>query len=117
MEPALHDGQILEVSPVQLSDLKRGDLVFYKDSQNGNLLVKRLIGLPGETIGVRSGHVYVNGAELTESYNPTTAEYSYGPVTLQSNEYFVLGDNRNDSYDSHQIGPIRGEQIMGTVTP
>lgn len=75
--------------------------------------IKRVIGLPGETVEVRQGQVYVNGQLLQEPWNPNQASYSRESITLDANQYYVLGDNRNNSSDSHTWGPIGEEQLIG----
>ncbi len=116
MEPNLKKGQIVVVEPVEdLSSLRRGDIILLE--WNGNSLIKRLIGLPGETIEVHQGSILVNGTVYDEPYNVIKPKYEQGPVQLGKDEYYVLGDNRNDSRDSHQFGPITGEIIKGRVIP
>ena len=80
--------------------------------------VKRIIALPGETIEVRDGVVHINGDPLSEPYlDPahTTRAYQMAPVTLGANEYFVMGDNRDNSNDSRRIGPIDRSMVVGRV--
>jgi len=115
MEPTLKIDEIYEVKPVVLDDLKRGDLVVFK--RNNETFVKRLIGLPGETIEMRDGKVYINDEHLVEEYsqNPHLYPVNYGPATLEENQYFVLGDNRRFSMDSHTFGPIDGDSIYEQV--
>jgi len=113
MEPAITDSQKLYTEEVSLSDLNRGDIIYFEISNA--LLVKRLIGLPGETIEVRDGKIYIDGEILVENYEISVPEYVVLPITLGEDEYFVLGDNRNNSKDSHDYGPIKGDQIKGRV--
>ena len=87
--------------------------------------IKRVIGLPGETLEIREGYVYINGEQLTSdtygldvmySNPPTnTIPLNFGPVEIAEEEYFVLGDNRNNSKDSRMLGPIAQRNIMGRV--
>lgn len=115
MEPALHDGQIVTAAPVDLSEMRRGDLVLYEHDTSTYL--KRLIGLPGESIAIHDGQVFINGAALEEPYISKPAAYEQPLITLGADEYYVLGDNRNNSADSHAYGPISGESIKGRVIP
>lgn len=84
---------------------------------NGSRLnfVKRLVGLPGDTVAIRDGYLYVNGAKYDE---PFLAEYiaeDFGPYTVPEGCYFVMGDNRNNSNDSRATGPITRDMIVGEV--
>jgi signal peptidase I len=116
MEPNLKDGQIVTAQPVEdLSSLQRGDVIIFE--WNGNSLIKRLIGLPGETLEIRQGSIIINGEVYDEPYEVMAPEYEQEPIELGQDEYYVLGDNRNDSRDSHQFGPITGEVIKGRVIP
>jgi signal peptidase I len=97
---------------------KRGDIVVINPPvAHDKPFIKRLIGLPGDTILIRDGKVMVNGVALNENYIAETPRYTYPtdgrPYTLGPDEYFVLGDNRNASEDSHFFGPIHASAIMG----
>lgn len=96
----------------------RGDIVVFLDPESGRHFVKRVIGLPGETLEVRDRMVFINGRALDEPYALHTQSAIksvrdiFGPVTLESGEYFVMGDNREASFDSRWFGPVPGERIM-----
>jgi signal peptidase I len=77
--------------------------------------VKRLIGLPGDTIEVKNGTVYLNGTALDEPYIKEKPRYTYGPFNVPENNYFVLGDNRNNSTDSHYGWTVEKDEIVGKV--
>jgi signal peptidase I len=78
--------------------------------------IKRLIGLPDDQIEIREGVVYINGKKLDEPYRaaPPNPLDNYGPVTVPKREYFMMGDNRDDSYDSRYWGFVPNENIIGT---
>lgn len=125
MQPSFHAGQFLIVSRLHylFGAPQRGDIVVFDppgDDGRGDepLLIKRLIGLPGERVEVRDGGVYINGEPLTEAYlNPTGVAQScrgqYCDVVLRENEYFLMGDNRNNSRDSRAFGPVERSRIVG----
>ncbi len=77
--------------------------------------VKRVVGLPGDTVAVRGGYLYVNGERHEEEYIVHRPNYEMPEYTVQEGEYFVLGDNRSNSNDSHLIGPIARAQIVAHV--
>jgi signal peptidase I len=115
MSPNYTDGDVFRVEDIPLADLKRGDLIVVE--HNGNLLLKRLIGLPNETVSIKDGIVYINGSALDEPYEVVEAVYSMDEVQLDNESYFILGDNRADSLDSRQIGPVKGDVIKGKAVP
>ena len=80
--------------------------------------VKRVVGLPGDTVQFSGGHLYVNGELVPDPENMGSVPRDYGPITLGEDEYFVVGDNRATSHDSRydDVGPISRDAIMGKVT-
>ncbi len=133
MVPTLQVGDRIMVNKLSydLHEVHRGDIVVFKrpplETQNFADLVKRVIGLPGETISTQDGHVYIDGKLLNEPWLPPGPS-SYtgalpddqhpqfnmpGPVTIPAGEYFVMGDNRTDSEDSRYFGPIPKALIVG----
>jgi signal peptidase I len=75
--------------------------------------IKRVIGLPGDKVEVKGGRVFINDQALRESYIAEDPQYQYGPVTVPQDAYLVLGDNRNNSYDSHYWGFVPRDRIIG----
>lgn len=82
---------------------------------SGTVAVKRVIGLPGETVAVANGQVLVDGKPLAEPYLKTPPTYTMAPRTLGPDEFFLLGDNRNISNDSHLWGPLKQARFIGRV--
>jgi signal peptidase I len=117
MEPNFHTGQFVIVNrfAYYFATPQRGDvIVLHAPRDPSQDYIKRVMGLPGETIKIKEGRVYANGIELEEPYiaHFCTANCD-GEWTLKSNEYFVLGDNRSNSYDGHSFGPIPSKLIVG----
>lgn len=117
MEPNLHDGQYLLASKATywLHPPERGDIVVLRppESQGGDVpYVKRIIGLPGDRIEIYDQRVWVNGIALDEPYIQAQPAYQ-GSWQVEEGEYFVLGDNRNQSSDSHAWGLLPQEHIVG----
>ena len=115
MAPNFTDGQIFQIFDVPLSELKRGDLVLMK--RDGEQLIKRLVGLPNETISIHDGKIFINGTPLVEPYKTIPLTYTVDETKLDSDSYFVLGDNRPYSSDSHAWGPAKGSEIKGKAVP
>lgn len=121
MEPTLQVGDRVLVNKLSydLHSIHRGDVVVFKKPPNDFTpgikdLIKRVIGLPGETISGQDGAVFINGHRLKEPWLPkglTTAPFP--AVQIPRGDYFVMGDNRGDSADSRVIGPIKGSLIVG----
>jgi signal peptidase I len=140
----LNDRFIVEKKPLVGDHLSFGDIVVFYPPLDGNgsptvqnsavltglcgalnifsgcpeLYVKRLIGLPGDTIQVKDGALYRNGQKVDEPYIRAKMTYNYGPVTVPEGHYFFLGDNRNESFDSH-LWPttpfVEQKEIVGKV--
>jgi signal peptidase I len=117
MEPNLHNQQhvIVEKISHKFDSLKRGDVVVIDVDDSEIPLIKRVVGLPGETIEIRDGQVFIDGRILVEPYLENVPRQSYGPVEIPPAYIFVLGDNRGASNDSRFFGPVSMEQIIGTA--
>ena len=111
MEPNISDGDVFIVEEIPLADLQRGDSIVLE--HDGKLLLKRLIGLPNETVSIHDGTLFINGTALDEPYEVVPATSAMDEVQLDADSYFILGDNRPDSTDSHQLGPVKGAAIKG----
>ncbi len=124
MQPTLDNGDMLLLDKLRyrFGDPKRFDIVVVTiDKENKVHYVKRIIGLPGETVQIKDGKVYINGELLEEDVYGKEPIASAGiasePITLGEDEYFLLGDNRNDSKDSRKesVGVVYRNQIVGRV--
>ena len=121
MEPTLeiNDRLIIEKMSYRFRSPERGDVVVFSPTEKllqqnfKDAFIKRVIGLPGEKIQVKGGRVYVNDKPLREKYIEEEPQYDYGPVTVPEEQYLVLGDNRNNSYDSHYWGFVPKENLIG----
>jgi signal peptidase I len=115
MEPSMHDGEMVVVSRLayRWSEASRGDIVvFYFPLDPSRRFIKRVIGLPGDSIEARDGLIYVNGVALNEPYLAAAPRYT-GSWQVQADTLFVLGDNRNNSDDSQNWGPLPMNEVIG----
>ncbi len=132
MEPTLQVGDRIVVDKLSyhFHTVHRGDIVVFRRPPREQAaytdLVKRVIGLPGDTVASVGGRITINGRPLTESWlpvpppaslpSPLSVPYSLSrPYTVPAGEYFVMGDNRTDSEDSRYFGPISGNLIVGKM--
>ena len=120
MEPTLEVGDRVLVNKLSydLHDVNRGDLVVFErpDGSAGDIkdLIKRVIGLPGETVEIRDGSVLIDGRVLDEPYlADDEVLVEFAPVQVPEDQVFVMGDNRDDSRDSRVFGPIAIDSIVG----
>ena len=116
MEPTLRTNQYLLVNKVSymVGEPKRGDVVVLRFPQDPRRdFIKRVVALPGEEVEVRGGVVYVDGKPLSEPYILSRPAYSYSKKRVPPSTYFVLGDNRNNSHDSHVWDWLPKEYIIG----
>jgi signal peptidase I len=117
MEPTIQEGQVCTVSSrdYALENPKRGDVVLFKSDDNSHIL--RVIGLPGETIVIEDGAVYIDGTILNEPYLPegTITESDTEEFEVLEDFYFLMGDNRMQSRDSRDVGSIPLDTIESKV--
>ncbi|MGQ4649507.1 signal peptidase I [Lyngbya aestuarii] len=124
----INDRLIIDKLSYRFTDPQRGDVVVFMPPDQAGLclnpqskkpvapkeaFIKRIIGLPGETVKVKGEKVYINGKPLQEKYISELTDYDYGPVTVPDNSYLVLGDNRNNSCDGHYWGYVPRQNIIG----
>ncbi len=118
MEPTVIEQERLLVNKVvyTVASPERGDvIVFRPPDKNQPDYIKRLIALPDDTVEIKSGHVYVNGSQLEEPYINSNPRYNMPLMRVPDDSYFVLGDNRNNSNDSHNGWTIPRQDIVGKV--
>lgn len=115
MEPSLHDGEFVVVNRLAYlgKEPQRGDIVVFRFPLDPNRrFIKRVVGLPGDTVAARDGIIYVNGVPMDEPYTSARPRYS-GKWEVGEGELFVLGDNRNNSSDSQNWGNLDQEELVG----
>jgi signal peptidase I len=115
MLPTLHSHQSLGVEKVSryFGLPERGEIVIVHYPKSDDAFVKRVIGLPGETVEIRDSTVYINGEPLTEDYTSGETYHDMAPVTVPEDSVFVMGDNRANSQDSRYVGSISRDMIIG----
>ena len=117
----INDKLIVDKLSYHFTNPQRGDIVVFSPTdeikkENPNLrdaFIKRIIGLPGDKVQVKGERVYINDRPLQENYIEDTPHYQFGPVVVPPDSYLVLGDNRNNSYDSHYWGFVPRGHIIG----
>ncbi|HEY9654526.1 MAG TPA: signal peptidase I [Crinalium sp.] len=115
----INDRLIVDKLGYHFKNPERGDVVVFSptdtlEKQNfHDAFIKRVIGLPGDKVEVKGGRVFINDQALRESYIAEDPQYQYGPVMVPQDAYLVLGDNRNNSYDSHYWGFVPRDRIIG----
>ena len=110
MKNTLKNGDILLL--YKLGSINRLDIIVLDEEKDNEKIIKRVIGLPGETVAIKKGKIYINDKVIDDEY--AYGETSdYDKVTLEDDEYFILGDNRLISKDSRYFGPIKENEIKG----
>jgi signal peptidase I len=118
MAPLLSDQERIFINKFvyRFEPIERGDVVvFWYPLDRSKSFIKRVVGLPGETIEIRAGHLYINGMELAEPYVPPSYldASKYPSLVIPPDEYFVMGDHRDSSNDSRVFGPVPRQYIYG----
>lgn len=119
MAPTLMPGDVMvmRVDAYHKHMPKRGDIIIFRDSGDGGLVVKRVVGLPGEQVSVWSDTVWINGQRLVEPYARGQLRMDIPEqVVLGKHEVWVMGDNRGHSMDSRDFGPVTQEQMVGRAS-
>lgn len=122
MKPTLNSGEKL-TAHTDIKNIKRGDIIIFKSpdkSQDGKILIKRVIGLPGEKIKIQNEKVFINDGVLSEPYinekmNSPADKNLPVDFVIPTDAYYVMGDNRNDSRDSRYFGVVSVKSIIGKV--
>jgi signal peptidase I len=115
MMPTYEEGQFIFVNRLayRFSPMKRGDVVALTLNGGGAVLVKRIIALPGETVSIDAGQVYIDGAPLDEPYRRFYLPWNMREGTVGANEVFVIGDNRSMRLEYHDFGFAAKDRILG----
>jgi signal peptidase I len=118
MAPLLSDQERIFINKFvyRFEPIERGDVVvFWYPLDRSKSFIKRVVGLPGEMIEIRAGHLYINGMELAEPYVPSSYldASKYPQLVIPPDEYFVMGDHRDSSNDSRVFGPVPRQYIYG----
>ncbi|MBW4535244.1 MAG: signal peptidase I [Pleurocapsa minor HA4230-MV1] len=118
----VNDRLIINKLAYRFSPPQRGDIIIFSPTEAlqqqdyHEAFIKRIIGLPGDKIQIEDGKVYINDRPLQENYIQDLPNYEYKTQVVAANSYFVLGDNRNNSYDSHYWGFVPRQNIIGKAT-
>lgn len=119
MEPTYSHGQIAVANRLAYvnSGPERGDVVAVRMRNSGRsiFLLKRVVGLPGESVGFQDGKVSIDGVPLEENYLTYESDWHRAPVLCEANEYFVVGDNRSMQIEQHTFGRTTLSRIVGKV--
>lgn len=117
MEPTFHDRTIKVVNRLayRWQEPQRGDIVSIGEIGRGEMFMKRIVALPGETYSMRNGQLYINGEHLEEQYVVNRAPWQIPPVTLGPDEFLVIGDNRGMHQRDHYFGRTERRYIVGKV--
>ncbi len=115
MEPTIQDGslRIINLLAFRLREPRRHDVVAIRMLGSRTYYLKRILGIPGDTVAFENGTLILNGAAVSEPFARGPCAWSMGPVRLGDEEYFVAGDNRTGPMETHLAGVVRRERIAG----
>jgi len=112
MAPTLKKSDYIGGFTIAPSDLQRDDIVVFIRGSESDYYIKRVIGLPGESIGLFFGKVYIDGRKFDEPYVVNLGSENFGPIKIPEGHIFLMGDNRTNSVDSRSFGPVPMDRIL-----
>ena len=117
MQPTYHTGQINCINRLAYlrHEPQRGDIVSVRLAGPSIMYMKRVIGLPGETVSFRNGHAFVNGQLLDEPYVKSSCDWEHEPIVCGPEQYYVVGDNRSMPFEFHTQGRAERDRIIGKL--
>ncbi|CAB1249257.1 signal peptidase I [Clostridium sp. WLY-B-L2] len=119
MQPTLYSGEKLTADK-NITQINRGDIIIFKSVDDNKVLIKRVVGLPGEKIRIQNEKIFINNKELAEPYlkekmNSAMDKYLPVDMLIPIEVYYVMGDNRNNSNDSRNFGVVPMKSIIGKI--
>jgi signal peptidase I len=117
----INDRIVIEKNPYKTNAPKRGDIILFDPTDTlqtqgyNEQFLKRIVGLPGDIVKLKGNKVYINSRVLKETYLSKSPRYETASFTVPENSYFVMGDNRNNSFDSRHFGGVNKDFIMGKI--